>query len=299
MSRNFMIAIGFAVLFGMSFLIQRSLRPERDPEPAQVLPQRLISLAPSTTELLFALDIGDRVVGVTRFCDYPPEADALPKVGGFFDPNYEAILKLEPDLIVLLEEHSQAQEHFASQGQRVLTVNHKTIDGILDSIPVVGQACGVDARAARLHDELVARMQRLAAQTQVEDPPTVLIVVSREGGKLGQIYIAGRDGFYSELLELAGGRNAYAGDLAFPVVTPEGILKLNPEVIIELVAEMDNLPRSQAEMREDWQQLQNVAAVQNGRLHLIAADYMTIPGPRFIQIQERFAELLHPDQAGD
>ena len=112
--------------------------------------QRIISLAPSLTEILYALDLGDRVVGVTRYCDYPEGALAKTKVGGLMDPNYEAMVALKPDLVILMTSHRDAKRELAKMGIATLTVPHQTIADIHESIQTIGKACGASQKAAEL-----------------------------------------------------------------------------------------------------------------------------------------------------
>ena len=123
------------------------------PTPSRPLddaPRRIISLAPSITEVLFKLDLGDNVVGVTRYCDYPPQAEDKPKVGGYFDVNYEMLMSLESDLVILLVEHQDAIVRLEELGIPTLTVNHSRVEGILESITTIAERCGVKGKGKNL-----------------------------------------------------------------------------------------------------------------------------------------------------
>jgi iron complex transport system substrate-binding protein len=261
-------------------------------------PQRIVSLSPSVTEILFALGLGDRVVGVTRFCQYPPEAREKPQVGGYLDPSYEAILALKPDLVVLRSENEQFVNAFRQLGLNLLPVRHDSVEGVLDSIGAIGRRCGVEAQARRMVADIQSQIHRIAERTAGVERPRVLVVAFRTlgTGKIQNAYVAGADNFMNRMIALAGGKNACADISAgFPVVSGEGIIRMKPQVILDLVAERSEAGMSREEILRDWQQLPDVEAVRAGRVYLIDDDYAFIPGPRFIRLVEKFARLIHPE----
>lgn len=262
------------------------------------VPATVVSLAPSLTETAFALGAGERVIGVTRYCRYPPEARARHEVGGYFDPNYEAILRLRPDLVLTLDEHVEVRERLADAGLAVASVDHQTIEGILASIEDLGAALGLAERGRHLVEDLRARVKAVRDGAAGRDRPRVLIVVDREvgAGVPGKLYLCGRDTYFDPMIRWAGGENAYDGpDVAYPLVTPEGLLRMDPDVIIDLVP-----PATPAETllaaRADWDGLPSLQALIAGRIHIWNEDYTMVPGPRFILALERLAEVLHPDR---
>ncbi len=262
--------------------------------------RRIVSLSPSTTETLFALGLGDRVVGVTRYCQYPPEAQTRTKVGGYLDPSYEAIVALEPDLVVLRGEKAEYVDAFKALGLEVLAVRHQSVDDILAAIRTIGRACGVQDQADRLVADLRDRMQRLGAKTAGLRRPRVLLVVERTlgTGKIQGVYVAGGDGFLNATIELAGGQNACpTTSVGAPVVSADGIVQMDPEVIVDLMSNERLAGRSEHEVLADWRQLLDVAAVRAGRVYLVADEGILVPGPRFPRLAERLARLIHPEVA--
>jgi len=255
---------------------------------------RIISLAPSITETLFQLGLGDRVVGVTRYCDYPREALAKAKVGGYYDPNYEAILLLNPDLILMLPEHEEPREHLGKLGLSILVVDHKTIPGILNTIMTIGKVCGVEQAAESIVSDLRTRMEHIRQTTEGLPRPRVMISVGRNMGSLKDVYVSGRGGFYDEMITFAGGKNAYVGNIAFPVISGEGIIRLNPEVIIDMVPDLEEKGLDEAMILKEWETVSQVDALRNGRVHVFGQDYVVVPGPRFILIVEQMARVIHP-----
>ncbi len=261
-------------------------------------PQRIVSLSPSTTEILFALGAGDRVVGVSRYCRYPAKARDKAKVGGYLDPNYEAIVALRPDLVVLRGGNPQFVQSFRELGLSLLEVHHDSVEGILDSMIEIGRRCGAEQRARSLVDHLQAQMHRITEQTARLPRPRVMLVVERAlgAGKIQNVYVAGSDAFMNRMILMAGAKNACEDvSVGFPVVSAEGIIRMNPEVIIDLVARDARGSLSAEKILRDWRQLPEVEAVKSGRVHLVDDDFAFIPGPRFIQFVEKLAGLFHPE----
>lgn len=260
--------------------------------------QRIISMAPSITETLYALGLGDRLVGVTRYCQYPAEAKTLPKVGGFLDPNFEAILALRPDLVILLEEHKRSLPGFQKLALETKVVCHKNAKGIIDSLRSIASICGEEARGRKIADDIQLRLDRISEKTANSKRPRVMIAVDRIQGSGGlvDVYIAGADGFFDKMIKLAGGENVYSqGSVRFPVVSTEGIMRMNPDVIVDLVSGLDQEHIQSENYLADWQSLANVEAVKQHRVYAFNRDYATVPGPRFIRFVEDLARLLHPE----
>lgn len=257
----------------------------------------IVSLAPSITEILFALGLEDRIAGVTRYCDFPPAALTKPVVGGYYDPNYESIVTLCPDLVIMLNGHEGPRHYLSELGLNTLMVNHKGIAGILDSIKVIGEACGVGTKAESIVHDLRLRMKRVRQKTEGLSRPRVIISVEKnmESSTLKDVCISGREKFYNEMITLAGGVNAYEGDVAFPIVSREGIVQMNPEVIIEIIQVVDEKHSGRATTPNEWADLSQVNAVRKDHIYAIAEDYAVIPGPRFILILEKMARLIHPE----
>jgi len=259
--------------------------------------RRVVSLARSVTEILFQLGLGDRVVGVSRYCKYPPEANTRPRVGGLYDPNMEAIVVLRPDLVILPGPDAEAVGGFNRLGLATLVLDHRNPEGIFQSISAIGRSCGVERNADALVAELRQRLQRVTDRTKGLARPRVLLAVDHDCGATGieDVYVAGGSPYFNPILRWAGGKNVFEGTPeAFPVVSREAILKVDPEVIIDLIS-ADRLPAGGVEAcRESWRHLKEVDAVANNRVYIITDDYATVPGPRFICLVEHLAGLLHP-----
>ena len=243
------------------------------------IPKRVISFAPSITETLFALGMGDRVVGVTRYCNYPPKAKGLPKIGDYLNPNYEMVLKLKPDLVLLLKQHSSLSEFLTRNRISSRVIENENVDEILQSFIVIGEMCGKTKQADSLVASIKAEMSGVSAPPY---RPKILFCIGRDNpgsGRISKVYLAGPKSFYSQLMRDAGGQNAYADSIfAYPTFSAEGVIRLAPDIIIDVMASVSGVQQEKA--RDDWKELAIVPAVANGLVFCPSGDFMSIPGPR-------------------
>jgi iron complex transport system substrate-binding protein len=292
-----LVAVLLAILAG-SFVGQRFLGRGQPQAPPDGQTDRIVSMAPSITETLYALGLGDRVVGVTRFCRYPPEVQGVAKVGGYHNPNFEAVVALKPDLVILLSGEERSRSAFQKLGLGMLVVYQNDVDGILDSFLQIGRVGGAEADAQRIIADIRARMERIRQKTSGRPRPKVLFVILRNvgSGKLEDVYVAGKDGFFDEIIALAGGQNCCPQASArFPVVSAEGILWMDPDVILDLSFGVVQAEPDKETILAAWQQVAEVEAVKTGRVHVLDQDYATVHGPRFILLIEDLARLIHPE----
>ena len=255
-------------------------------------------MAPSITETLFALGAGDQVVGVTRYCDHPPEARSKAKIGGLYDPNYEAVLSLEPDLIVLQREQAKGTR-LAGLGIELLPVGHLSVDEVLEMIGTVAKRLGRAGQGERLVTEMRQSMDRIAARTKNLPRPRVLVSIGRTlgTGSVKEVYIAAADGFYSRLIELAGGTIAHggAGGARYPKLSAEALLRIDPDIVVEVAPDLQKQDLTTADILAEWNDLNHMRAVREGRIHVLSGDHTTIPGPRSHLLLRDLARLLHPE----
>jgi len=215
---------------------------------------------------------------------------------GYVDPNYEGILRLHPDLVITLAEHAAARSFLQSMHITVLQIDHKSVDDIVNSITVIGNSCGAKVRADSLTRRLRARMARIKAATAGLSRPRVLISVGRAMGSLSDLCVAGKGTYYAEMVELAGGANALnIGGIAFPMVSLEGICQINPQVVIDMIPDGSNSAATPKAVISEWKKAENIDAVKDGRIYVFTQDFAEIPGPRFIEILEQMAKVIHPE----
>ena len=265
--------------------------------PVSVLPtevKRVVSLAPSITEMLFALDQGDKVVGVTEYCDYPPEALTREIIGGYATPSIEAIVRCSPDVVVLLKEHQDTRAQLAKLDIECVAVDSVTIESIRKAIATLGEKLQAQVQAKILLDDIDARMNRIQTLTKDQPRSKVLLSVGRHAGEgIQSLYIAGPGSYFDDLINLAGGTNAYHGAVSYPNISAEGAMQMNPDVIIDIVPDLP--PEQRPIIAQDWQTVSEIKAVQAGRVHVLGDDYVAVPGPRFVMVLEQMAKAFHPE----
>lgn len=300
-----MIGVLVAAAFGAA-LVLRLFAPGALEAPktnrGEVEFRRIVSMAPGITETLYAVGAGDRVIGVTRYCTFPPEAQEKADIGGLLDPSYETIVTLEPDLVVIYPFQDEAREKLKALGIVTLTVDHRTLNGILQSIALIGAATGHRAEAEALLGELNARANRVAERTAELDRPTVLVSAGRDKGtgQLTEIYASGQNTWYNSMLEMAGGTNAYTDRLIqFPTIGIEGLIDLDPDIIVEMVRANELQSFSEADIVAEWGTVPQLRAVKEKRVYVLSGDYTTVPGPRFVIVLEDLARALHPEAGWD
>lgn len=252
-------------------------------------PQRIISLAPSITETLFALQLDEQIVGVTSYCDYPVGALAKEKIGDTLSPNLERIIALKPDLVIVttasqLEGLTRKLEALSIP---VYVTNPRTVGGIIGTIRRLGELTGRTERANELAIEMEERIARIAARVGKLPRVTVLYLL-----QLDPLITAGKETFLNDLIMLAGGQSIAEAEKAdYPQFSRETVLARSPEVML--------LPSRHGEGTIDTVRLRQLfattPAVRNNRLITINSDWIDRPGPRIIDGLEQIAQALHPE----
>jgi iron complex transport system substrate-binding protein len=258
-------------------------------------PQRIVSLVPAVTEMLFAMGAGGRVAAVGNFDRFPPEVDRLPRVGGLIDPDVERLLAVKPDLVIVYDTQTDLKQQLERAQVPMFNYVHRDLRDITATMRAlgarVGSKAGADAAAANVEAQLAAVGQRVAGRPR----PKTLLVFGREQGTLRRVNASGGYGFLHDVLELAGGTNVLA-DLQKQAVdmSTELILTRAPEVILELHYGESLKPERMDAERLVWNALASLPAVKSNRIHLLAGDEFVVPGPRIVLAAERFARTLHP-----
>jgi len=258
--------------------------------------RRIICMSPAATEVAFALDAADLVVGVSEHTKHPPEALAKPTCGGFINPNYELILSLEADLVVT-QGRAEALTRFGRDNRlAVVSLELGDLESIFREAEKLGRIIGAEPEADLLCAEMRYRLAQVRAAVSRQRPVSVLLVTGREPGSLNDISAVGPGSFLHDLVEVAGGRNVFS-DLGSSgaVVNKEAVLERAPEVVVELRGEGGDTAAREAEARRLWGSLASLPAVRNGRVHVVEATYALIPGPRVVLLAEKLASLLHPE----
>jgi iron complex transport system substrate-binding protein len=252
-------------------------------------PKRLIALAPNLTEILYALGLGDRVVGVTNHCNYPPEASLKPKVGSYIHLNVEQIISLSPDLVIgTVDGNERYVLDLLEQAHiKVFFVNPRTVRQAIEAISTIGVVCGLPDKAGRLSGELTLRVNRVVEALRDRERPLVFLQIN-----IQPIMSVNRNTVHHNLIHLAGGHNMTADEpVTYPRISLEEVIRRKPEVI--LVSSMEREGRFE-KARQDWMQWASIPAVQKERVHLIDSDLIDRPSPRMADGLEIMAKLFHP-----
>ncbi|MGA8849506.1 MAG: cobalamin-binding protein [Dehalococcoidia bacterium] len=251
-------------------------------------PQRIVSLAPSNTEILFALGLGDKVVGVTDYCDYPPEALDKEKVGGYANPDIEKIVALNPDLVLAgYGNPIEVVYTLAGLGLTVFGIKTTDLADLLNDIRRVGEITDKELDAQALTSAMASRIEAVTNQTEeLEQRPRVFYIVWHD-----PLWTAGSGTFINELIEKAGGVNIFGNVISYPMVSIEDVLARDPEIIIT------------SELSYDWAknatELASTNASQTGRIYTVDDDLVQRPGSRLVEGLEWFAHFIHPEIFGE
>lgn len=261
------------------------------------VPQRIVSLVPATTEMLFAIGAGDRVVGIGTYDRFPPEAASRPRVGALLDPDTERILGLQPDLVVLYHTQMELREQLERANVPYYSYSHQTLSDVMETIRALGARVGDIDEAERLASEMEREIDAVRRSSEGRPRPSVLLVFGREPGSLRNIHASGGYGFLADLVTIAGGNNVLADAARESVqVGTEMLLQLGPEVIIELEYGAAGPGRRSA---ADWQPLAALPAVRSGRIHVLTGDEFVVPGPRVVEALRRIASIIQDGPAVD
>ncbi|MCI0477847.1 MAG: cobalamin-binding protein [Anaerolineales bacterium] len=252
-------------------------------------PARIVSLAPSNTEVLYALGLGARVVGVTQYCNYPPEAKEKPTVGGFSKIDLEKVVGLAPDLILATNLHNKTVvPELEKRGLVVAVVEPKNVNDVLAKIAFVGKLTGASESAAKLTAQLKSRIDAVTTKVAtVKDKPRVFYEIDKS------LYTPGPGSFIDDLLTKAGGVNIAAdAKSSYAQLSSEAILAKDPQIILLGDMLFGESPES-VKARPGWT---NITAVKTGRIVPITnEDVVARPGPRVVEGLEMIARALHPD----
>jgi iron complex transport system substrate-binding protein len=255
--------------------------------------RRIISIIPATTEMLFAMGAGDRIVAVGTYDRFPSEVSRLPRVGALLDPDVERILSLRPDLVVVYESQADLRTQLQRAGIPTFVYRHRGLPDVTETIRALGSRIGLADRADALAASLERQIADVRAKVAGLPRPRTLLVFGREHGTLRGIEASGGVGFLHDMLEAAGGADAL-NEVRRQAVTmsSEMVLARAPDVIIELRYAHEEA--GQADMTA-WNALASVPAVRNRRVYLLQGEEFVVPGPRVAAAIERLARTIHPD----
>lgn len=253
-------------------------------------PRRIVSLAPSITEIMFDLDLSDRLVGATQFSDFPPAARALPKVGSYVHLDVEKIVALKPDLCIAVKDGNPISvvRKLESVGIPVYAVDPRNLDAVMDTLLELGRLLDVHGRAEEVVSTMTHRIQQVQKRVSCEaHRPGVFFQIG-----ISPIVSVGTRTFIHELIEMAGGINLAQGRTPYPRFSKEQVLRLWPDVMI-----ITSMARQTVfeQVKSEWQQWGDLPAVKNNRIHLVDSNVLDRASPRLVKGLELLARLIHPD----
>lgn len=274
--------------------------------PAEAAPKRIISLTPAGTEIIYALGQDKHLIANTTFCDYPPEAQKKPKVGGFASMNYEYFISEKADLVIIQDLHSQFVPQLKKLKIPFVILRQETIEEVCDSIMTLGKATDSEKRAKELVTSIEKDIEYVSEKVKNSPRPKILLCISREftGDKINIFFAAGNASFYNDMIKKGGGVNALKKQkITYPQISQEGLMMINPDVIIELIGDIDSghsLTKGFAGMTNDllkqqWLNGVQVKAVRDNHVHILNGSIYLRPGPRVGQALIGFARALHPE----
>jgi iron complex transport system substrate-binding protein len=260
----------------------------------------IVSLAPSATEIVFAIGAGDKLIGRTDYCSYPPEAASVSSVGGFYDPNKEEIVTLDPDVVLASGMHDQTGDAawLEEKGLKVVILEPHTLDDVMNHIALVGKLTGKEAEAAQLVESLQSRTDYVAARTADltdSQKPNVLHITWHD-----PLWVVGEGSFANALMEIAGGVNVF-GDIAVAdaQVNLDAAVARGPQVITVSTGHGDAMSEPYNWVVASDSPFRETAAYKSGRVHQVDADLLSRGGPRIVDALELYASLIHPEIFGE
>ncbi len=287
------------VIFTILFFLQGSVSVSKgeifkDAVEREVIiehtPSRIVPLAPSLTEILYYLGLGDKVVGVTNYSYYPPEALEKPKIGSYIDVNIEKILTLGPDLVIGTKDGNKPGIVDLLEQAKIPTyiVDPRNVEEVINTIRIIGRLCAIEEKADGLADGLEARLDRIKKSVEKQEKPLVFLQIN-----LHPIMTVNKNTFHQDIITIAGGINMTADSrINYPRVSIEEIIRKKPEIMI--ISSMDRGGEFE-KARQEWLKWTSIPAARDKKVYLIDSDLIDRPSPRIIDGIEEMAKLIHPE----
>jgi iron complex transport system substrate-binding protein len=255
--------------------------------------RRIISIIPATTEMLFAMGAGDRVIAIGSYDHFPPESQKLPKVGALIDPNVEQILQMRPDLVVAYGTQTELKRRLDRAHIPYFDYLNKGLADIADTMRALGARIGAQAAGSALAARFEAELADVRRRVGNAPRPKTLLIFERERRSLRNMFASGGEGFLHDMIGVAGGANVFADVHRQSVMmSTEMVLDRAPEVIIELRYSADDIDDADINA---WNTLSTVPAVKNHRIVVLTGEEFVVPGPRVGAATRKLAAALHPE----
>jgi iron complex transport system substrate-binding protein len=296
------------MLFGCSVFVFSLILPcctqestqklERSPSDAGKTTEevrRIVCAAPSVTEIVFALGLGKKVVGISDFSTFPSEARTVTHIGGLINPNKEKITSLQPDLLIIQGQNESLARFCEEHQVRFLSIEINSLEDIWTAIHTIGQTLRAEEKASTLIQKIKDDLQDIKGRIQNRPLKKVFLTLGHTPGDLTGLMTSGPGTFLNELVLVAGGKNIFSDASGlYPQISKESLVKRQPEIILEVIP--GGIPEEKLKLlKKDWSQLPMLPAVKSGNIHFLFEDFLLIPGVRIAQTVRRFAEIFHPE----
>jgi iron complex transport system substrate-binding protein len=261
------------------------------------VPQRIISLSPNLTEMIYDMGAQDQLVGDTDYCKFPPDAQKKEKIGGWVNPNIEKMVSLKPDLIIGLKFHDKTVNTLKKLQIPVVVLNCDSVEDILATYTQLGKLLGHGQQAEAARKILIGRLDKIKERAKGKKPLSVLFVVGRNPGTVDQVYAVGGKNFINELVGMAGGVNVMADAMTgYPLVSKEVLIQRNPDLIVDSVLSHE-LKARKMENKSAWDQMPVLKAVQQKHVYYFLDEDFLIPGPSMAKLGEFLCDTFEKVRA--
>lgn len=252
---------------------------------------RILSLAPSITEYVYDLGLGDQLIANTTYCNYPPEAIKKDKVASFNEINYEAVLKLNINTAIIQQGMVAQKDRLTSMGIKVIQINNNTIKDMIEAYDILGKELNIQDVANQKKENVIKSIEKVKEEIKNKEPKTVVISIFREFGKPVQKFTTvGKDTFYQDIMDILNVKNPYYKESPYPEVNIESLVKANPDMILDLYHSGDK-----KDISKDWDKLKIIKAVQNKNVVVLTDKVLSLPGPRIAEIINKFYEIIYKE----
>lgn len=255
--------------------------------------QRIVSLAPNLTEIVFALEAGDKLVAVSSNCDYPAEVNAIDSIGSFWSPDIEKILTKNPDLVLTLwfEKHDNIAKSLGRLGHETLVCRIETIEDLHNAILKIAKRLDIEQKGVELSKSIKTQLDAIKARSNDSPKPKVLCVVQQY-----PLLVCSTETFLNEIINIAGGQNVMSPTLQmYPQISAEQLMSLDPDIIIQTAVSNADIPAQQKAAQIFWSKKDYLPAVKNGKVFVVSPDLIQRLGPRIPQGIEMIAKIIHPE----
>ena len=278
---------GDIAAFVLLLLLASCAAGPRPQESSGRPPERIISVVPNVTETLFAFGLGERVIAVGDYDQFPPEVNKKPRVGGLINPNIEKIIEMHPDLVITYGSQDVLRARLQSVGIHMYPFTHGNAEQTLQFMADLGHVVGAETQAGQVVQQIRKAFEEARAHAPPERPK-VLRVHDRGAGTMGSFYSVGRKAFQHDLIEIAGGQNLF-GDVDRETIQPtlEEVISRKPDIILETLAPGAN-ESEVAQRKQDWGKL----GLATGRIYIERESYLLVPGPRLGLAATRISEII-------